>query len=143
MEVTLPVLSPNDGNCATDTDNDGETRLCAAYWGMDSCQGDSGGPLVLLVPNMDGSYTQIGIVSYGIGCASPGHPGIYTRVSTYKNWIEENMIRGHCDGSNTNSGCCSSSMQCNEAMGHCTSHTHCVGDLQCGGSGSCRRWNPS
>ncbi|WP_438489643.1 serine protease [Streptomyces sp. S186] len=40
----------------------------------DACQGDSGGPLVV-----DGYLT--GIASWGTGCASPGYPGVYTKVS--------------------------------------------------------------
>lgn len=31
----------------------------------------------------------MGVVSYGFGCADPGFPGIYTRLSYYYQWIEE------------------------------------------------------
>lgn len=43
-------------------------------------QGDSGGPLVFL--NGD-HYVQIGIVSWGIGCAEVNYPGIYTRLAAF------------------------------------------------------------
>ena len=62
-------------------------QVCAGYaqGTMDSCQGDSGGPLV--VPGGPTGWTQIGVVSYGRGCARPGAYGVYTRVSHYIDWI--------------------------------------------------------
>jgi secreted trypsin-like serine protease len=51
----------------------------------DSCQGDSGGPLTRPLPN--GERVLVGIVSQGVGCANPGYPGLYTRVSAYQSWI--------------------------------------------------------
>ena len=53
----------------------------------DSCQGDSGGPLIKVAVN--GCPYQVGVVSWGFGCARPGVPGIYTRVSAYADWIRE------------------------------------------------------
>ena len=41
--------------------------LCAGEKGLDSCQGDSGGPLFATV---GGTEIQMGIVSWGFGCAS-------------------------------------------------------------------------
>ena len=47
---------------------------------MCGLQGDSGGPLFV-------NGTQVGIISFGYGCADPNFAGIYTRVTTYRGWI--------------------------------------------------------
>jgi hypothetical protein len=54
--------------------------------GHDSCQGDSGGPLLDTA-----TRSQIGIVSFGVGCGDPTFPGVYTRVSAYTNWIHDRI----------------------------------------------------
>jgi len=62
-------------------------QFCAlGLAGRDSCDGDSGGPLLLSVSS--DKYIQMGIVSSGLGCGDEGIPALYTRVSTYINWIE-------------------------------------------------------
>ncbi|XP_070543867.1 serine protease hepsin-like [Ptychodera flava] len=62
--------------------------LCAGYdqGGIDACQGDSGGPLVW--QDSTGVWDQHGITSWGVGCAEPDYPGVYTRVSEYFDWID-------------------------------------------------------
>lgn len=59
------------------------SNICAYARGRDSCQGDSGGPLA-------SGGRLIGIVSWGVGCARQGLPGVYTKVSSYIGWIQRN-----------------------------------------------------
>lgn len=57
----------------------GDSEICAETLGGDSCQGDSGGPLFGTLA--DGRVVQVGIVSYGLGCAVPQFPGVYGEVN--------------------------------------------------------------
>ncbi len=51
-------------------------------------QGDSGGPVTC---DNDGIRGPIcGIVSWAIGCALPGYPGVNTQVSYFTDWIAIN-----------------------------------------------------
>ncbi|KAL3768958.1 hypothetical protein ACHAWO_004068 [Cyclotella atomus] len=69
-----------------------ENMLCANDNGEDSCQGDSGGPLVLLGSDPNGADDiQVGVVSWGIGCASADFPGVYSRVSRATGWIKDTV----------------------------------------------------
>ncbi|XP_058142691.1 mastin-like [Dasypus novemcinctus] len=65
-----------------------EDMLCAGATLRDSCQGDSGGPLVC---EMNSTWLQVGVVSFGHGCGLPNFPGVYTRVSSYVPWIRQHV----------------------------------------------------
>lgn len=74
--------------------------FCAMDYAKDSCevsctlfksivchsflQGDSGAPAVF-------QGLLFGIVSTREGCAKPGYPGIYTKVSKLLDWIKPNL----------------------------------------------------
>ena len=60
------------------------SMLCASKPGRDTCSGDSGGPLV---GTSGGHAALVGITSFGDGCARPGHPGVYTRVTAIRAWV--------------------------------------------------------
>ena len=52
----------------------------------DSCQGDSGSPAFVYLKKKR-QYRAVGIVSWGIGCAMDGFPGVYSKVSSFRKWI--------------------------------------------------------
>jgi secreted trypsin-like serine protease len=95
MQAEIPLVATGQCRAAYQTTGargviDGR-NLCAGVQqgGKDSCQGDSGGPLVARAAN--GSWVQIGVVSWGEGCGRPGFPGVYTRVSAFADWIRETV----------------------------------------------------
>lgn len=68
------------------------TMICAGYeaGGIDACTGDSGGPL-LVWNNRQQRWVQIGIISWGSGCAEAGIYGVYTEVSSFTEWIADTI----------------------------------------------------
>jgi hypothetical protein len=62
--------------------------MCAGYrtGGRDSCNGDSGGPL-MVYHEPENAWVQVGVVSWGIGCAEPYYYGIYGRLSQFNDWL--------------------------------------------------------
>jgi Trypsin len=67
------------------------TQLCAGDFKSDTCWGDSGGPLEVKLLGA-GHLTPflVGVTSFGRGCGSQV-PGVYTRVSSYIDWIEQSL----------------------------------------------------
>jgi len=66
-----------------------ESMLCAGYTDgtkRDSCSGDSGGPLACQ-SRSSSKRIQLGIVSWGQGCADGRLPAAYARVASFLDWI--------------------------------------------------------
>jgi len=83
LEVTIPIVSNADCNVAYG--NITPRMVCAYEEDKDSCQGDSGGPA--FTGTSTANYLQMGIVSWGYGCARQDYPGVYTRVSSVYSWV--------------------------------------------------------
>jgi secreted trypsin-like serine protease len=90
QKAKVPFVS--DSSCGTAYRNAGygfvnSDMICAGYTqgGVDTCQGDSGGPMVR--KDAAGNWRQVGIVSWGEGCARPNFPGVYSQVSTFASAI--------------------------------------------------------
>uniref|UniRef100_W5LV75 Peptidase S1 domain-containing protein n=1 Tax=Lepisosteus oculatus TaxID=7918 RepID=W5LV75_LEPOC len=94
QEVQLPIIGNRQCGCLNDVvfgaNSVTGNMICAGVLegGKDSCQGDGGGPLVC---KQGSSWIQAGVVGFGEGCAQPSLPRVYTRVSQYKDWINEQV----------------------------------------------------
>uniref|UniRef100_A0AAY4EBS0 Vitamin K-dependent protein C n=1 Tax=Denticeps clupeoides TaxID=299321 RepID=A0AAY4EBS0_9TELE len=70
------------------TNNVSSNVLCAGVVGrqVDACEGDSGGPMMVKYRD---TWFLIGLVSWGEGCGQKNKVGIYTKVSNYRDWIDQ------------------------------------------------------
>jgi secreted trypsin-like serine protease len=87
LKADVPFVS--DASC--DASYGGDVivaeEICAGFaaGGVDTCQGDSGGPMFRR--DASNAWVQVGITSWGNGCARPNFPGVYTEVSTFASAI--------------------------------------------------------
>ena len=91
MEVTVPFVTNEVCNSSEAYGGQvQDTEMCAGFkeGGKDSCQGDSGGPLVF---QRNGEFVQVGVVSWGDGCAAENKYGVYGDVAKLRTWIDSAM----------------------------------------------------
>ncbi|MGS2616863.1 S1 family peptidase [Micromonospora sp. LZ34] len=87
LKATVPFVDDTTCNNYYGGDIIPGEEICAGYasGGVDTCQGDSGGPMFRR--DASNAWIQVGIVSWGYGCARPNYPGVYTQVSTFASAI--------------------------------------------------------
>ncbi|CAD7089402.1 unnamed protein product [Hermetia illucens] len=68
------------------------TMICAGepQGGVDPCEGDSGGPLIV-------GNKLFGTVSWGLGCARPGKPSVYVKISALRKWIDSKLLAANAN----------------------------------------------
>jgi len=90
-KVDVPIF--NRGRCENRMKQELSNRfrlrsgeVCAGgEAGKDSCDGDGGAPLVC--QSNQGNWHVVGLVAWGVGCATPDVPGIYVNVYHYLDFI--------------------------------------------------------
>uniref|UniRef100_A0A8C2PCF5 Peptidase S1 domain-containing protein n=1 Tax=Capra hircus TaxID=9925 RepID=A0A8C2PCF5_CAPHI len=91
QEARVPIISNDVCNGPDFYGNQIKPKMfCAGYpeGGIDACQGDSGGPFVCEDSiSRTPRWRLCGIVSWGTGCALAQKPGVYTKVSDFREWI--------------------------------------------------------
>ncbi|KAJ8923479.1 hypothetical protein NQ315_010057, partial [Exocentrus adspersus] len=98
MKVTLNIY--NRDRCQKTYQNDKNlprgivsSMLCVGelQGGKDTCQGDSGGPLLITEAGNQCKFYIIGVTSFGKSCGQVNTPAVYTKISSYIDWIERTI----------------------------------------------------
>ncbi|MFK5970218.1 MAG: serine protease [Candidatus Marithrix sp.] len=92
--TSIPIVSNEICNQSY-TDDVADSMLCAGLkqGGTDGCNGDSGGPLLI---KSEGKWQQIGIMSWGESCALSDYYGVYTRLTSFTDFIDK-YVKQPCE----------------------------------------------
>uniref|UniRef100_A0A8C9XPL0 Peptidase S1 domain-containing protein n=1 Tax=Sander lucioperca TaxID=283035 RepID=A0A8C9XPL0_SANLU len=83
------------------------SMICAGYESPDelksACQGDSGGPFTCAAAGINTTWEVHGVVSFGPqGCIKDKKPSVFTRVSAFSDWINDNIKKFIYESGKTN-----------------------------------------
>ena len=99
QQTDIPILTNAACETAYDTnvgpgDWISPNMLCAGLeaGGQGACQGDGGGPLVIFDDILQ-QWQLAGVISWSVGCAAPGIPGVNTRVSEFTDWVHSYILQ--------------------------------------------------
>ena len=97
QQVNLDYVSTSACKRAYGSSEISTDMMCAEGAGKDACQGDSGGPLI--IPGVsESSDVQVGVVSWGEGCAKKGYPGVYSKISeSWDDFLSDQLARWGVD----------------------------------------------
>jgi len=94
LEVEIDIVDKD--KCKEDYASIGKitaNMLCAARSGKDACAGDSGGALIRKGRTL-AEDIQVGLVSWGAGCADSNYPGVYASIKKAYDWIQSTINEG-------------------------------------------------
>lgn len=88
QEIDLPIMSNHQ--CSQYFGKLNSSKICSGFFkhAKGLCKGDSGGPLVC--PSPEG-WIQVGVASFMRKDDPENYPGVFTRVSAYRDWIDETI----------------------------------------------------
>ncbi|KAM9837660.1 transmembrane protease serine 9-like isoform 2-T2 [Aulostomus maculatus] len=93
QEVEIPVIGNQQCSCSYSPNiNITDSMICAGRESQGVCWGDSGGPLQC---QQGSTWIQMGVTSFGLPCALPDFPGVYSRVSSFQDWITNQVSAGN------------------------------------------------
>ncbi|ROT64281.1 trypsin [Penaeus vannamei] len=90
-KVSVPVWTDSDCRQIYGAESILDSMVCAGLeeGGKDACHGDSGSPLMCYDSGSEAFFA--GVMSWGYGCARPDRPSVYSEVSHFSNWLEQNI----------------------------------------------------
>jgi hypothetical protein len=87
QSIEVDIMSNRDCVKGYNSKDITPNMICARAPGADACYGDSGGPLTV---QERGRAVLAGVVSWGLECARPQWPGVYSRVTSVMDWVRQN-----------------------------------------------------